>query len=167
MYSSLTGGLRKKIFKIDDDVITPELIELMRSYDGVIFTSPTFNQSLDIIPNNIKYIDISVVRSYLQPFTNLPTSLIGIAFSGNLPANNSLSNFAYLTHGIKIVYFPTKFVIWDISILISVFPPSVEYIVFYDKIYVVDITNREVKEIMRNDFHTVKSEVIFVDIRFD
>ena len=167
MFSSRTGKLHN-ILKIDGDDITPELIELMRmqKYDGVIFTSPTFYQSLDLIPANIKYIDISAAQSYLTPLTNLPTSLIGIAFSANLPANDSLRDFAYLPYGIKIVYFPTKFVNWDISILISEFPPTVEYIVFYNKIYIIDITNRKVKKIIRNNFHSVKSEVIF-DIRID
>jgi len=165
MFSRRTGKLHN-ILKIDGDEITPELIELLRKYEGVIFTSPTFYQSLDCIPANIKYIDISSAQSYLKPLANLSTSLIGIAFSANLPANDSLRDFAYLPYGIKIVYFPTKFVNWDISILISAFPPTVEYIVFYDKIYIVDITNREVKKIIRNDFHKVKSEVIF-DIPFD
>jgi hypothetical protein len=160
MFSSRTGKLHN-ILKIDEDEITPEQIELMRKYEGVIFTSPTFYQSLDCIPANIKYIDISSAQSYLKPLTNLSAALLGIAFSANLPSNDSLRDFAYLPYGIKIVYFPTKFVNWDISILISEFPPTVEYIVFYDKIYIIDITNREVKKIIRNDFHKVKSEVIF------
>jgi len=166
MYSSRTGKLYNVLTIDGDDRITPKLLELMKNYEGLIFTSPTFNQPLASIPGNIKYIDISAAQSYKQPFTNLSAELIGFAFSANHPANNSLSDISYLPHGIKIVYFPSKFLNWDISVLMSDLPSSIEYIVFNDKIYIVDITYREVKKILPNNIHNVKSHVIF-DIPFD
>lgn len=169
MYSSRTESSPKVVFQInndDNDKITLEQIELMKHHDTIVFTNPKFNQPIDFISDNIKYIDMSAIQLYEKPFIKFPSALIGIAFPVNLPCNNSLSDFSYLPFGIKIVYFPSRYINWDISVLISKFPPSVEYIVFYDNIYIIDITNRNVKKIIQNDFDSVKSEVIF-DISFD
>jgi len=166
MYSSRTGKFYN-ILQIDgDDAITPELIELMKNYDGVKFTCPTFHQSVDCIPGNVKFIDMSAIQSYKHTFTNLPASLIGIAFPANFPANNSLNDFSFIPYGLKIVYFASNFVNWGMSILMSELPPSVEYIVFKDKIHIVGMTYLEVKKILTNDIHSVKSHIIF-DIPFD
>jgi len=165
MYSGRTGKLYN-VLQIDiDDEITPELIELMKHYEGVIFTNPNFNESLDCIPHNVKYIDISAARSYKKPFTNLHSSLIGIAFSANLPANNTLNDFAYLQYGIKIVYFAPNNIGWKIEEIMDVLPPSVEYISLSYETYIVDIANNEVKKILTNDIHTRRSHIIF-DVPF-
>lgn len=166
MYSSRTSKLYNILTIDGDEKITPELLKLMQNYDGLIFTSPTFNQPLTNIPGNIKYIDINAAQSYKQPFTNLSSALIGFAFSANFPANNSLSDVSYLPHGLKIVYFQYKLLNWDMSVLMSILPSSIEYIVFHDKIYIVDMTHREVKKILPNNIHSLKSHIIF-DIPFN
>jgi hypothetical protein len=164
MYSSRTGKLYN-VLQIDgNDKITPELIEIMKNYDGIIFTSPTFNQSLVGIPGNIKYIDISASNCYKQPITNFPSSLIGIAFHASFAANNSHSDFSYLPYGIKIIYFTLNS--FGLSPFKLDLPPSVEYFALGDKIHIVDMTHREVKKILPNDIHTVKSHIIF-DIPFN
>jgi len=164
MYSSRIGKLYNVLQIDENNKITPELIEIMKNYDGVIFTSPTFNQSLAGIPGNIKYIDISASKSYRQPLTNLPASLIGIAFPANFTANNSHGDFSHLPYGIKIVYFPSDR--FSLSLFNINLPPSVEYFAFEDNLYMVDMVYREVKKILPNDIHTVKSHIIF-DIPFN
>ena len=164
MYSSRTGKLYN-VLQIDgNDKITPELIEIMKNYDGIIFTSPNFNQSIAGIPNNIKYIDISASNCYKQPITNLPSSLIGIAFPESFTTNKSNGDISHLPYGIKIVYFPSdRFSLSHFNINL---PPSVEYFAFEDNLYMVDMVYREVKKILPNDIHTVKSRIIF-DIPFN
>jgi hypothetical protein len=164
MYSSRIGKLYNVLQIEGNNKITPELIEIMKNYDGIIFTSLIFDQSLVGIPSNIKYIDISASKSYNQPITNLPASLIGIAFHSNFVANNSHSNFSYLPYGIKIIYFTSY--CFGLSPFKLDLPPSVEYFALENKIYIIDMTNREVKKILPNDIHIAKSHIIF-DIPFN
>ena len=163
MYSSRIGKFYN-ILQIDENnKITLELVEIMKNYDGIIFTSTIFNQSLVGIPGNIKYIDISASNFYNQHITNLPASLIGIAFHASFARNKS-SDFSQLPYGIKIIYFTLNS--FGLSPFNLDLPPSVEYFALDDKIYIVDMAHREVKKILPNDIHTVKSHIIF-DIPFN
>ena len=166
MYSSRTRKFYN-VLQIDgNDALTPEQIELMKNYDGIVFTSPTFNQSIDCIPCNIKYIDMSAIKSFQKPFKNLPASLIGIAFPNNIHANNSAQDLLFIPHGIKVMYFTSKYVPADFHTFLPELPSSLEYVIINDKLYNVDMNYHEVKKILKNDVHTIKSHIIF-DIPFD
>jgi hypothetical protein len=135
----------------------------MKGYKGVKFISEWFNQSLDNLPPNIKYLDLSNATRFKKELNNLPAGLIGIALFSDYPENN----IAGLPHGLKLIFINTNFKKWNLNYLMAILPSSVEYIVIDDKIHVVDMAHKEVKKILINNVHTRdhESHIIF-DVPF-
>lgn len=145
--------------------ITPELVELMKEYDGLVIAYQCFNECLDCIPPNIKYIDLSICCYFDKDLANLPAGLIGLALSESYPA----SKLHNLPHGLKVLYQPEILTFGrylrpaNVDMLMEVLPPSVEYISYRNKIHVVDMASngKRIKEIIPNDKHMIPSHVIF------
>ena len=148
-----------KILVIPGYEIDPIYIELMKQYDGVRFSDYTFTGSIDCIPSNIKYIDLSAARHFTQELLNLPPGLIGLALHEAYPAEKLI----HLSYGLKIFY--SSFDIYDrtnmyicpppanVDTLINLLPPSVEFVAMRKKIHIPHMItdNRYTKHIIPND----------------
>ena len=157
-----------KILVIPGYEIDPIYIELMKQYDGILFSDYRFNGSINCIPSNIKYIDLSGARYFDKELLNLPPGLIGLALHESYPADKLI----HLSYGLKIFY--SSFHIYNTTnmymrpppanadTLINLLPQSVEFVAMRNKIHIPHMLtdNRYTKHIIPND----KSSQIIFDI---
>jgi hypothetical protein len=177
MYSSTSIGMSmsttnsEKFYNIftiyDNKPIIPELVEKMKQYNAIKIACLWFNQYIDCIPSNIKYIDLSAASYFDKTLNNLPAGLIGLALNETYPADK-LTN---LPHGLKIIY--TTFDVYysnnihyrpaNVEMMMEVVPPTVEYIAYPKKIHMVNMIHKYVKKVIPNDKHLPKnrSNVIY------
>jgi len=155
-----------KILVIPGYEIDPIYIELMKQYDGILFSDYRFNGSINCIPSNIKYIDLSAAQYFDKDLPNLPPGLIGLALHEKYPADKLI----HLSYGLKIFY--SSFDIYNMTdvnpppananTLINLLPQSVEFVAMKNKIYIPHMItdNRYTKHIVPND----NSSLIIFDI---
>ena len=155
-----------KILVIPGYEIDPIYIELMKQYDGIKFSDFAFTGSINCIPSNIKYIDLSKARFFDKDLPNLPPGLIGLALHQSYPADKLI----HLNYGLKIFY--SSFHIYDktnmyirpppanAETLIDLLPQSVKFVAMRHKIHIPHMITdvRYTKQIIPND---KASEIIF------
>lgn len=149
-----------------NEKINDNLLDIMKDYNSISFTSKAFKQNLAGLPAHIKYIDISNT-SYNGNPENLPHSLIGLGLPAKfITEYKPMQNLYNLPHGIKILYFKDiDCTAIDFEMFWPYLPPTLEYIAS-ENIIIINVNQRGVKKILKNFHSSDNYELIINDIPF-
>ena len=100
-----------------------DFLEACTNYEIVEFKHHLYDHSIDCLPNNIKFINLSMCGNFNKPLVNLPASLIGLSLPRDY--NQSLH---YLPHGLKYIYFNETYSNSYVKSIIECVPASLKYI---------------------------------------
>lgn len=164
-FYNLSEDTEYKVLEIwGNQPLTPKLLELLKDYEAIVIKQFDFNQSLDRLPSNIKFIDLSTVHYFDCELNNLPSSLVGIFLnfntyydfnniSNNIHFNNELFKYCEnMPYGLKyLLLHPHSH--WNttefINQLIILLPNTIQYICVGNTRY--HINNGNIISNMKND----------------
>lgn len=137
-YTDKNESYEDYIEKIKTVYLTPEILEDLTNYKGIVFKT-YFNSSIDELPDNIKSITMSD-RGFDQPINKLPSSLEVLNFSNAYDYNNTVCN---IPDTVKVIKLSKDMVIPNI-------PKNLEFLQFN-----YDLSN-ELYEKIRNSDKIIK-----------